>query len=117
MNTREIGAGGEEIARNYLMNKKYKIIECNYHASKLAEIDIIAKDKDTLVFVEVKYRRSLSNGYGREAVTKAKQRNIRYCALHYLTLHKATDTKCRFDVVEITHIGDEIDIVHLENCF
>lgn len=117
MNTRELGSSGEEISRNYLKSKGYEILESNFHASRIAEIDIIAKDKDTIVFTEVKYRQSLTKGYGREAVTKAKQKNIRYGALYYLTIHKKNDAKCRFDVLEITHIGDEIDIIHLENCF
>lgn len=117
MNTRETGAAGEEIARKYLKNQKIKVIESNYHASRSAEIDIIAKDKDVYAFVEVKMRTGLKNGYGREAVTKSKQKNIRYAAAHYLMTRRLGEVPCRFDVVEITAIGGEINIEYFKNCF
>lgn len=117
MNTRKIGSYGEEIARNFLKKQKITVIESNYHASRNGEIDIIGKDGDFYVFIEVKYRTSLANGYGREAVTKSKQKNIRYAAEHYLATHRLQDVKCRFDVIEITSLGGEINIEHLKDCF
>lgn len=117
MNTRATGAYGEEIARNFLKTQKISVIESNYHASRNAEIDIIGKDKDFYAFIEVKYRSGLSKGYGREAVTKTKQRNIRYAAMHYLATHSLGDVPCRFDVIEITSLGGETRIEYFKNCF
>ncbi len=117
MNNRECGAAGEEIARKYLEKQKIKVIESNYHASRSAEIDIVAKDKDVYAFVEVKMRTGLKNGYGREAVTKSKQKNIRYAAAHYLMTRRLGEVNCRFDVIEITAIGGEINIEYFKNCF
>lgn len=117
MNTRKIGSYGEEIARNFLKKQKISVIESNYHASRNAEIDIVGKDGNFYVFIEVKYRASLANGYGREAVTKGKQKNIRYAAEHYLATHRLHDVNCRFDVIEITSLGGETDIEYFKNCF
>lgn len=117
MNLRAIGAVGEEIAENYLKKQGYKIIEKNYHASRFSEIDIIARHNKMLVFVEVKMRTSLKNGYGREAVTKGKQDNIRYGAQHYMCCKLKKEENCRFDVLEITLIDDEPKIKLIENAF
>ena len=80
MSTRHMGALGEEMAEKYLKRRGYKIIEKNFRASRLAEIDIVAKDKDILVFVEVKLRTGARYGLGREAVDRKKQEHIRYAA-------------------------------------
>ncbi|MBR2861219.1 MAG: YraN family protein [Clostridia bacterium] len=117
MNTREIGSWGEELACKELKKEKYKILETNYHASKLAEIDVIAQKKDLLVFVEVKLRQGASLGAGREAVNFQKQQHIRYAAKHYLTCKIKKEVSCRFDVIEITLCDGLPTIVHIENAF
>lgn len=117
MNLRKVGAQGEEIAEKYLKQQGYKILEKNYHASRFSEIDIIARHNKMLVFVEVKLRTSLKQGYGREAVTKRKQDNIRYGAEHYMCFKLKKEETCRFDVLEITLIDNEQRIKLIENAF
>jgi putative endonuclease len=106
------GDHAEKIAIKYLINKSYKIIEKNYK-NKIGEIDIIAKDKDILVFVEVKFRSNDYFGLPREAVNTNKQFKIRNVATQYITSNKLFDKTCRFDVLEI--LGNEI--THLMDCF
>ena len=117
MNTRSKGNIGETLAKKYLKKLGYKIIKENYHASKMAEIDIIAKDKDVFVFVEVKLRYNALMGYGREAVTKQKQENMIYGAQHYLSTVVKQDVPCRFDVIEITFLEEIPEIEHIKNAF
>jgi len=117
MNTRELGNIGESIAAELLKKEKMKILERNFRFYKQAEIDIIAKDKDTYVFIEVKMRKSPRYGYGREAVTKAKQYNIRRCAEYYLLKNKLTDVPCRFDVIDIMLNDGEISGELIKNAF
>lgn len=94
------GANGELLAKKQLKKLGYKILEMNY-TNKIGEIDIIAKDGDFLVFVEVKTRSS--NAFGRpcEAVTPYKQEKIRKVATLYLLENDAYNSNIRFDVVEI----------------
>ena len=107
------GGFGETKAKEYLENKKYQILATNYR-SKIGEIDIIAKDKDTIVFVEVKYKESLRFGCPREMVTYAKQNKIRKVALGYLQSKGLFDkVNIRFDVIDI--LGDKI--THIQNAF
>lgn len=112
MNTRILGLKGEVLAKEFLIKNKYKILETNY-VNELGEIDIIAKQKDVIVFVEVKTRESLRFGMPREAVTVYKQQKIRKVALLYLKINHKTNAKVRFDCIDIL---DE-KITHLQNCF
>ena len=77
MNNREFGNKGEDLACEYLIKNGYKILERNKHFSKLCEIDIIAKLKDKVVFVEVKTRKSNAFGSPMEAITKTKYHKIK----------------------------------------
>ena len=107
------GDVNEELAVRYLKkNTKMKVIGRNY-VNKIGEIDIIAKDLDTIVFIEVKYRSTAKYGYGREAVDDNKQWKIRNVAQMYLKENGKLDTKARFDVVDI--LGDEI--TYIPNAF
>lgn len=117
MNNKEKGALGEQAACAYIKKLGYKILETNYHASRLAEVDIIAKEKKTLVFVEVKLRTGAAFGQGREAVTLKKQNSLRTAALHYLACHKLPDVPCRFDVIELSFSGGTAEIEHIKNAF
>ena len=117
LNPRQIfGEKGESIAVRHLKKKGYKILEKNYR-TKLGEIDIIAKDKDTLVFVEVKSRRSWQFGNPKAAVTPAKQRKISKVALYYLKTNDRSNAKARFDVVTITATRDKSQIEIVKNAF
>jgi len=98
---------GEEIASHVITRQgKMKIIERNYR-SRLGEIDIIARDQNTLVFIEVKTRAVLNAGFPEESVTEYKQNKIRKVALYYLINHgyNPNNVNYRFDVVSITFIG------------
>ena len=117
MNNKEKGLMGEKIAQSYLKKQGYKIIQTNYRASKFAEIDVVAKHKDVLVFVEVKMRFSTVNGFGREAVTKEKQKHIRFAATHYITTKIKKEIPARFDVLEITFLDEIPEIELIQNAF
>lgn len=105
MNTKLVGQKGEDIAVDYLMHRKYKILERNYR-THIGEIDIIAKKKNVISFVEVKYRENLSFGLPRESVTISKQNKIRRVAEQYL-IENRLDCPIEFDVLEITPDGVE----------
>ncbi len=107
-----LGVQGETLAKQYLTEKGYKILEQNY-TTKIGEIDIIATKNDIIVFVEVKNRQTKRFGMPREAITPYKQNKIRKVALQYLVAKKLTNKQVRFDCVEI--LGDTI--THIENCF
>ena len=104
MNTRKIGKTGEDMAVRYLKKHGYKILQRNYTAPH-GEIDVIAKDGDYVVFVEVKRRFSTKYGLPREAVTVQKQQTIAFCAKLWLTQNKLYGVPTRFDVVDILEDG------------
>jgi putative endonuclease len=112
----QFGKKSERIAAEYLRRKGYRIIETNYR-SPMGEIDIIAKEKGTLVFVEVKARRSSRFGSPKGAVTPAKQRKISMAALDYLKRFGQDDTRARFDVVAIDIKAGKTDIEVVKNAF
>lgn len=99
-NRRETGDWGEKVAAEYLQKQGYRILTTNFRC-KIGEIDIIAKDQEYIVFIEVKYRKDLSHGLPREAVTYYKQRTIIKVAMWYLKQKHLYDCSCRFDVIEI----------------
>jgi len=109
----DIGKINEKIAISFLKkNCKYKILETNFYTS-IGEIDIIAKDKDTIVFIEVKYSTTSYFGLPRERVNSYKQNKIRQVAFIYLKNKKLLNSKCRFDVIDI--LGEKI--THIKDCF
>ena len=116
MNTRQRGKEWEQKVCRYLKDKGYFIVDVNF-ACACGEIDIIAAQRQTLVFIEVKYRRNARYGYALEAVTPAKQKKIRRTADVYLakpsqnTVFAGAD--CRFDVIGI----DDGEITHIEDAF
>jgi len=95
-----IGKSGEDLAVRYLENQGYTIVERNYRL-RIGEIDIIARDGEFLVFVEVKTRRSSCFGSPFEAVNLRKQRQISRVALAYMTRQHCGDVAVRFDVVAV----------------
>ena len=115
MRNKIFGRCGEAVAFNYLIENNYKILNTNF-SCKLGEIDIIAKDKEYLVFIEVKTRYSRKFGDPLEAVDERKQYKIRNIATMYLKTNRLLDTPCRFDVIAILGDSDD-DIRHIENAF
>ena len=102
MNKRKIGEDREDAVCRCLESHGWTILERNFRA-RSGEIDIIAREGPVLVFVEVKYRRSLCAGYGSEAVGKRKQKTMEHTALLYMMRHQIDETTpCRFDVAELT---------------
>ncbi|HEY2103247.1 MAG TPA: YraN family protein [Chthoniobacterales bacterium] len=97
----QIGARGEKLACVFLKHNGYKILYRNFRARRGGEVDVICRDEDTLVFVEVKTRTSEDFGRPFEAVNVAKQRLISRGALAWLQLLDNPDILFRFDVVEI----------------
>lgn len=113
MNTRRVGGEKEQEACRYLEGKGYEIVATNYWC-RYAEIDIVARDGATLVFVEVKYRKNSQYGNGICAVSVKKIRNISRCARYYIYKeHVPADAPMRFDVIAID--GDTV--THLINAF
>ncbi len=114
-----LGAFGEAAAAEYLRKKRYEILAMNYRC-RLGELDIIARQKQTFVFVEVKLRREGGFASAAEAVTPVKQRRLMIAAETWLAENGLEDVPCRFDIVEIylARNGSEINrIHHLEEAF
>lgn len=98
---KEIGRLGEETAAKFLQKLGYKILEKNYRYSRFCEIDIVAKDKDTIVFAEVKTRTTSNFGHPFEAVNKKKLMNIFKAGLFYLKNTTETYKRYRIDIVSV----------------
>ncbi|MFC1825832.1 YraN family protein [Thermodesulfobacteriota bacterium] len=112
----KFGKDSESLAVRHLKKNGYKILQQNYR-TKLGEIDIIAKDKQTLVFVEVKARKSGHFGNPKLAVTPKKQRKISMVALYYLKFTKQQNIKARFDVVTISFLQNNPHVEIIKNAF
>jgi putative endonuclease len=96
----QLGKLGEDLAVEELERRGYAILARRYR-TRCGEIDIVAEDRDTLVFVEVKARASAEFGTAAEAVTRHKQRKLAQMATDYLTRAEGPARPCRFDVVAI----------------
>lgn len=103
---------GESLAVEHLKARGYEILARNYRALR-GEIDIIVRDGEFTVFVEVKTRRNLKFGLPQAAVTIQKQRQISKIALAYLQAQNLLDTPCRFDVIAI-HLSPQLELLKLE---
>ena len=111
----QFGKESEQKAAQHLKKQGYKIIETNY-STKNGEIDIIARHRGVIVFVEVKARKSNRYGNPKYAVTLKKQAKIASVALQYLKATKQMNRRARFDVVVVTPAGQtQIEVV--ENAF
>ena len=113
MSNISIGKNGEEIAKTFLEKNGYKILEMNKRFSRFCEIDIICVDKDTLVFVEVKTRKTNICGHPLEAITKTKYSHIKQGLFLYLQ-ENPQYKKFRIDAVSIL-LKPEVKIEHLKN--
>lgn len=114
-----LGAWGEYTAAEYLRKKKYKIMAAGYQC-RFGEIDLIVKDRNNLVFVEVKLRKNPDFAAAREFVDKRKRDRVRATASMYLS-QNPTNLQPRFDVIEIYAPQGERtadpEICHLEDAF
>lgn len=111
-----IGKIGEEAASCLLRKKGYRILSRNY-SSRLGEIDIIALDKGTVCFIEVKARRSARFGLPQESVTRHKQRQMSKAALVYLKEKNLLGKSARFDVVSLFYSGENVQAELFQNAF
>jgi putative endonuclease len=111
----ELGQRGERIAQSYLTEKGYRILHVNWRNRK-AEIDIIAMDGDTLVFVEVKTRQTYNFGEPENAVNIKKQRNLIYAANAYVSKYRFVND-ARFDVISIVMVKNAAEINHITDAF
>jgi len=116
MKRRDTGILGEKLAKDFLKKRGYHVWETNYRCPE-GEIDIVAKHKDYLVFVEVRTKRSLEFGSPEESVTQAKMGKLRACASRYRQDHNNLPPLWRIDVVavELNQRGKPLRIELIEN--
>ena len=110
-----LGSKGEMLAARYLLNKGYAVLHYNWRSGH-KEIDIIAKDRDVLVFVEVKSRTSEMYGSAADAVTPDKMNRLIYAAEAYVK-RNSIDLKFRFDVITVIGDSEPYKIEHIEDAF
>lgn len=114
-NKKTVGKFGEKIARKYLEDKGYKILETNYY-TRVGEIDLICQKGDTLIFVEVKTRKNTAFGYPEEAIDKKKLEHLAQAVQQFLKDYPCPANSIRIDAICINVISqDKIRIKHLKN--
>lgn len=112
-----IGASAEVAAAAELGRRGYRIVGSNYRC-RHGEIDLLAKDGDCLVFVEVRCKRTDTFGSPAESITLAKQRRLITTAQHYIEEHNLNEVACRFDVVEVHEVDGRLVVKDiLKNAF
>ena len=110
MQRQELGFLGESLAVSELTRRGYAILDRRYR-TRHGEIDIVADDRGTIVFVEVKARATGEYGGGAEAVTPWKQRRLASMAVDYLARRRLTNRPCRFDVVAIDDVDSAAPVI------
>jgi len=113
----ETGVKGEQIAVNYLLNIGYKILCRNWrHGRK--EVDCIALKDNTVIFVEIKTRRSFDFGFPEEAVHPVKKKHLKLAAEAFMNRHMQYDT-LRFDIISVVLAADDgvKELLHIEDAF
>lgn len=115
---RRIGDFGEKIAKEYCKKQGYKIIKQNF-TNRMGEIDLIVKEKDQIIFVEVKTRTNQNFGYPEESIDSQKQNKIIRTAQNYLFEEKISSENYRFDVIsiEINQLTKKAIIKHIKDAF
>jgi len=118
MSRQEVGKLGEKLARKFLQKRGYHIQETNFHCRE-GEIDIIAQQKDYIVFIEVRTKSSLDFGSPEESITSAKKEKLIASALTYINTHQNLHSSWRIDVfyIEIEQLGKKIGIDLFVNAF
>jgi len=113
----EIGRRGEAVAERYLTRLGYRIVERNFRIRR-GEIDLVAIDRDELVFVEVRYRSSSSYGTPSETVDFRKRRRLVRAAELFLLRRGRSEDPCRFDVIALSPSGEgRVSVNHCRNAF
>ena len=115
---KKLGRKGEEAAAQYLINKGYALL-CRNFTCNIGEIDLVALDREALVFVEVRSRSGTEYGLAQESITKRKQHKLRQLAWYYLQVERKTESCCRFDVIAVLfdREGTLIKLDHITNAF
>jgi len=111
-----LGAEGERAAEKFLRRNGYTIVQRNYRCA-LGEVDLIALDRRTIVFIEVKTRTQPGFGSPLEAVDRRKQRQVLRAAQHYLSEHRLHDRDARFDVVGVWWDNGRVQCELVKNAF
>ena len=105
LSNQQLGQIGEDLAAAYLRNSGFIILDRNYRSHRV-ELDIVARDKNTLVFCEVKTRRTINQGLPIEAITTTKMEHLRSAALGWLGMHRVRTSGMRFDAIGILYASD-----------
>jgi putative endonuclease len=113
---KEIGQRGENLAVDYLQKLGYVILERNYRC-KLGEVDIIARDNDILVFIEVRTRSSLDFGLPQESINRRKRHQLSKVALEFMNRKKFKNIPARFDVVAVSLEAGKEKVEHIRDAF
>ena len=114
LNNSELGKIGEDLATGYLQDLGYEILERNWRFKRV-ELDIVAQSGSTLVFCEVKTRRSVSHGIPSDAITPLKLQHIRTAALHWLSNNQSRHHGIRFDAISVIYSdGQPTSISHIK---
>lgn len=113
--TREIGAKAESLARKYLAGQGYTILDTNWYFGHL-ELDIVAKDKNELVIVEVKARSGIRYEHPSEAITNGKIKRIVEAADAYI-IEKDFNMETRFDVITVIFFKEDYELEHFKSAF
>jgi putative endonuclease len=111
-----LGRRGEALALKKIKDFGYQCIATNYRCP-LGEVDLIAKDGDTIVFIEIKTRKGRSLGYAKEAIHEKKKRQLSKVALAYLKNSGLFGSKARFDVIAIRMGEERAEIEWVKNAF
>lgn len=116
LNRKTIGDKAESLACEYLSKRGLSLLTRNYRC-RGGEIDLIMQHDDSLVFIEVRYRKNVGYGRAAETVTAYKQRRLIHCAQVYLKHHRAWNVPARFDVISIEGQPDQLQIDWISNAF
>ena len=107
---------GEDAAARYLESRGFRVLERNWRFRQW-ELDLICRDGDTVVFVEVKTRRAGSMATPADALDRKKRERLVKAASQYLTRHDLWDEPCRFDLAGVVDTGTSMDVEYFENAF
>ncbi len=116
LNRKAIGDEAELLACNYLSQQGLRLLERNYRC-RGGEIDLIMQHDDSLVFIEVRYRKNIAYGHATETITTHKQRRLIHCARVYMNHHDNWNVPARFDVVSIEGEPGQRQIEWISNAF
>lgn len=116
LTTQQRGTEAEQQAEAYLEKHGLRPVTRNYRTPR-GELDLVMRDGDSLVFVEVRYRKNTGFGGAAESVHRAKQQRVIAAAQHYLQRHRLTQSACRFDVVLLTTEAGHDKITWIKDAF